>query len=241
MQNTKPATVWISGVKPELGDLTTSKSINRSGRSRRVWEACPSCGTERWIKLNTSGVLCKSCALRQHSFGESNRRWNPTRKTVTKSGIRVYIGPDHPYFCMAHRCAAGFAILEHRLIMAEILGRPLQVGEVVHHLDGDNTNNDPNNLMLLPSQAHHSSYTLLQTRVKQLETVLEQVKTRIILLEVENELLKSRVSNMRCGNPDLAGEDNSPGKSRDFTLPTLFEEQGKEKVHPQGRTLGNGA
>ena len=41
---------------------------------------------------------------------------------------------------------------EHRLVAEEKLGRPLRKGEVVHHIDGDYKNNDPNNLMILPSQ-----------------------------------------------------------------------------------------
>ena len=36
------------------------------------------------------------------------------------------------------------------------MGRPLRPGEVVHHLDGDPTNNHPDNLVVLPSQRHHA-------------------------------------------------------------------------------------
>lgn len=44
---------------------------------------------------------------------------------------------------------------EHRQIVETLLGRPLKPGEVVHHLDGDKRNNDPDNLVVLPSQAAH--------------------------------------------------------------------------------------
>ena len=44
---------------------------------------------------------------------------------------------------------------EHRLVAEGKLGRPLRKGEVVHHIDGDYKNNDPNNLMVLPSQREH--------------------------------------------------------------------------------------
>jgi hypothetical protein len=43
----------------------------------------------------------------------------------------------------------------HRIVAAEKLGRPLLPGEVVHHIDGNKKNNDPTNLMVLPSHAAH--------------------------------------------------------------------------------------
>lgn len=43
----------------------------------------------------------------------------------------------------------------HRQIAAEREGRPLEPFEVVHHIDGNPKNNDPKNLVILPSQAEH--------------------------------------------------------------------------------------
>ena len=44
---------------------------------------------------------------------------------------------------------------EHRVVAEQKLGRPLRKGEIVHHSDGDYRNNDPDNLMVLPSQSDH--------------------------------------------------------------------------------------
>lgn len=45
--------------------------------------------------------------------------------------------------------------LEHRDKMEKKLGRKLKRSEIVHHIDGDPTNNDIDNLQLCPSIAAH--------------------------------------------------------------------------------------
>ena len=42
--------------------------------------------------------------------------------------------------------------------MEEKLGRPLQKGEVVHHIDEDKTNDSPENLQLFPTKGAHTRY-----------------------------------------------------------------------------------
>jgi len=214
----KASEVWPSGVKPHIGDLASAGSIGRKGRAVHIWEACPKCKHERWIKRNVQGTCCQSCMIPPVHYGLDNKRWNSTRKTVTKSGIRVYVTPDHPFFAMAHKCAVNqHAVLEHRLVMAEHIGRCLEPWEVVHHIDGDNCNNSLENLLLLPHRAMHSAYTLLQVQLRQLEA-------RITLLEAENTLLKTQLCLSGYGNPELAGENDSPGKCRDSTPPILQDE-----------------
>lgn len=45
---------------------------------------------------------------------------------------------------------------EHRVVAERVLGRPLMVDEVVHHIDGDKHNNAPENLVVFPNQSLHS-------------------------------------------------------------------------------------
>ncbi|WP_373222702.1 HNH endonuclease signature motif containing protein [Flavonifractor plautii] len=46
----------------------------------------------------------------------------------------------------------------HRVVAELMLGRPLQPGEVVHHIDSDKRNNSPDNLMVFVSQAEHVAW-----------------------------------------------------------------------------------
>jgi hypothetical protein len=53
----------------------------------------------------------------------------------------------------------------HRLIMEESLGRPLEPGEQVHHIDGNPSNNTLENLRLFNSNNEHRKYEVqLQKR-----------------------------------------------------------------------------
>jgi hypothetical protein len=49
----------------------------------------------------------------------------------------------------------------HRVVMHNKLGRKLQSGEVVDHIDGNHQNNDPSNLRVFASNAEHLKETLV--------------------------------------------------------------------------------
>ncbi len=72
---------------------------------------------------------------------------------------RVLVPVDHRFASM--RAKDGY-VLEHRLAMAEKLGRPLGPDESVHHIDGDRSNNAIDNLQL--RQGKHGKHVCLRCR-----------------------------------------------------------------------------
>lgn len=65
-----------------------------------------------------------------------------------KTGYMYCYNPDH---CIAN--AAG-KVLEHVFVMYKAIGRQLNPGECVHHVDRDRTNNDLSNLRLMTIAEH---------------------------------------------------------------------------------------
>lgn len=78
-------------------------------------------------------------------------------KWIDSSGyVNVYIGPESSDK-RAHQSdrSYGGSIREHILVMEQSIGRKLDKGEVVHHIDGDKTNNDIENLDLCSVEQHN--------------------------------------------------------------------------------------
>lgn len=62
----------------------------------------------------------------------------------------------HGYRARLRKMASGVmcTVYEHRLVMAEALGRDLTPDEMVHHIDGNRLNNAAENLCLMTAREH---------------------------------------------------------------------------------------
>lgn len=113
---------------------------------------CKNCGKEFTIpqcwfkKFKNPGQYCSTQCwnevqrARGALFGGAKRaKWGEGQGTFTDCH-----GYVHEYDPMRHKF-----IRQHRLVMEQMLGRPLEKGEKVHHRDGNRANNEPGNLELV--------------------------------------------------------------------------------------------
>lgn len=89
--------------------------------------------------------------------GAESHAWRGGRVVTPNGYVRVYVEPDDPLALMRDRY--GY-VLEHRLVMARSLGRPLGRYETVHHRDGDRSHNALTNLQL--RQGNHGKGAVMR-------------------------------------------------------------------------------
>jgi len=84
--------------------------------------------------------------------GDKNHRW---RGGINHhKGYRLLLTSKKKY------------IPEHRLVAEQKLNRKLNKGEVVHHIDGNRSNNHPDNLVVFKSQSEHLKQHWLEGSIR---------------------------------------------------------------------------
>jgi HNH endonuclease len=94
------------------------------------------------------GQVAWNKGLKGLNSGDKNPAWKGGRFTTKLGYVNILI-PDHPN--ANHK---GY-VREHRLVMEKHLGRYLTEDEVVHHKDGNPSNNNINNLELYSKNSEH--------------------------------------------------------------------------------------
>ena len=107
--------------------------------------------TEEYIRR-----LMKAAGIPRRPRGQPAGKHLPSGGRMTdKDGYTLLRATDHP-----HTNSGGY-VRQHRLVMEGVLGRYLLPKEVVHHRDGDKSNNAISNLELYASNGAHKREDML--------------------------------------------------------------------------------
>jgi type IV secretory pathway protease TraF len=124
----------------------------RVGKSKKIVATCVcTCGTVKKIDIwslkagKSTSCGCFRVENNQKRSGPNSPTWNGGVK-ITSQGYVVIYKPEH-----ANRDKVGY-VKEHIYVMSQIMGRPLDKDETVHHKNGIKTDNSPENLELWVSR-----------------------------------------------------------------------------------------
>ena len=177
-----------SSVETIVALLNEAESLHSwRQKNALAWSECPHCQTI-FLQYRSQGRRYCSRQCNGHYRGQDwAKHGSKGAAMVTAEGrasaIRKMTGPKNPawkggltYFKRKGkyadqsikyvRCPAEFAamarkdgyVMEHRLLVAMELGRPLLRSECVHHINHDATDNRLANLMLFASNADHKRH-----------------------------------------------------------------------------------
>ena len=112
---------------------------------------CDECGAAvKYSPSKFNRVKNHFCSKKCHMLF-MNRQLNPTRMTdevkekLRKANLGKGEGKSYEKTHGKHT---------HRIVAEQKIGRPLKTGEIVHHIDGNKRNNDPDNLMVMTQEDH---------------------------------------------------------------------------------------
>jgi len=131
---------------------------------------CIICGTEKTVRCDAKlqKFCSRSCAQKTRT-GARNSKWRGGKIKLDDGRVAVY-APGHPNANLF----GGTHILEYRLIAEKKVGRPLFNSEVVHHVNGDPTDNDINNLQIMTPSEH----ALIHVANRRKKTLLAAIRIK---------------------------------------------------------------
>ena len=128
-------------------DIPMILQAGNGGRLPLAVTECSNC--KKQFPVYKAGVrfcsrACSGKDLSSRQLGYKNAMWKGGEIVTghTGGGYIKELAPEHP-----NADASGY-VLQHRLVMEQVIGRPLEKHERIHHKNGDRQDNRPENLEL---------------------------------------------------------------------------------------------
>ena len=158
---------------PLVNEIKLGHEIEKKPPLQRfIYAACDKCDKLRWVVylVKEDCPRCSVCA----SCGKGKQK-GYGRGYYDKDGyVFIFLPWEHPFISMAN--GRGYTY-EHRLVMAEHLGRILEKEELVHHLNGIKKDNQIENLTLITRGAHAHLEVPYKKRIQELELRIEELES----------------------------------------------------------------
>lgn len=107
---------------------------------------CKECGKTSYKRIKRVMFCSREC---YYKWMNKNPHKVAYRKFSMCDGYKLIYMPTHPYAVKRKKYVA-----EHRLVMESIIGRYLKPTELVHHKNGNRSDNKKSNLKLLNRSKH---------------------------------------------------------------------------------------
>lgn len=122
----------------------------------------------RRVGKSRKGAIKTTETRRKISVAKKGKMRNPSKygghqKSRGGGYVAIYL-PSHP-----NSNVEGY-VMEHRLVMESHIGRYLEKGEVVHHINGDRKDNRLENLQLMTHSEHARLHLQIRNRQRKGET-----------------------------------------------------------------------